>query len=49
MKSDTEVASVIQASASDADTPPTPDFLKLEQDLDWGEIEIDEEKIVERW
>lgn len=50
MDADRDVTSTTQASTSVvADIPPTPDFLKLEEDINWGEIEIDEEGIVERW
>ena len=31
------------------DIPPTPDFLKLDQSVDWGDIEVDEDEVVERW
>ena len=28
------------------DIPPTPDFLKLDQSVDWGDIEVDEDEVV---
>ena len=31
------------------DIPPTPDFLKLDKSVNWGDFEIDEDNIVERW
>jgi len=31
------------------DIPPTPDFLKIDHDVDWGDIEVDEDEVVERW
>ena len=31
------------------DIPPTPDFLKVDQSVDWGDVEVDEDEVVERW
>lgn len=31
------------------DIPPTPDFLKLDHNVDWGDVEVDEDEVVERW
>jgi len=31
------------------DIPPTPDFLKIDNSIDWGDIEVDEDEVVERW
>lgn len=31
------------------DIPPTPDFLKIDNNIDWGDIEVDEDEVVERW
>lgn len=47
-KTDSETKDDTGASVID-DIPPTPDFLKIDKDVDWGELEIDEEEVVERW
>ena len=31
------------------DIPPTPDFLKVDPSVDWGDIEVDEDEVIERW
>lgn len=31
------------------DIPPTPDFLKLDHSVNWGDVEVDEDEVVERW
>ena len=31
------------------DIPPTPDFLRLDKDVSWGDFDINEEDVVERW
>ena len=31
------------------DIPPTPDFLKVDNNIEWGDIEVDEDEVVERW
>ncbi|XP_078343297.1 uncharacterized protein LOC144629020 [Oculina patagonica] len=45
LKKDTES----KDSAVSLDIPPTPDFLKVDKSVDWGDFEIDEEEVVERW
>lgn len=35
--------------AMSLDIPPTPDFLKVDHSVNWGDFEIDEEEVVERW
>lgn len=38
-----------ESKAVSLDFPPTPDFLKVDRSIDWGDVEVDENEVVERW
>ena len=48
-KNDPKEESESKDTAVSLEIPPTPDFLKVDKGVDWGDFEIDEEELVERW
>ena len=48
-ETDFKTDSESKETAVSLDIPPTPDFLKIDKSVDWGDIEVDEDELVERW
>lgn len=48
-ENDCKTDSESKEMAVSLDIPPTPDFLKIDQSVDWGDVEVDEDEVVERW
>ena len=48
-ENDCKTDSESKEMAVSLDIPPTPDFLKVDHNVDWGDVEVDEDEVIERW